>query len=113
MPHLYRCIIVSASILGGCTLYWAQEIGKARQHIEGGPNSAACTAGKHITRKESNMKGNRKRIGMISALVGLLGVVGLGTVAYAQSADEGTCGPDLRERVREAIADVLDISVEE
>ena len=58
------------------------------------------------------MKGNWKRIGMVAALVALVGVVGVGTVAYAQTADEDTGWPDFRARIHETIADVLGISVE-
>jgi polyhydroxyalkanoate synthesis regulator phasin len=59
------------------------------------------------------MKGNWKRTGMIAAIVALVGVVGVGTVAYAQVADEDAGWPDFRARIHETIAGVLGISVDE
>jgi len=59
------------------------------------------------------MKGNWKRVGMIAAIVALAGAVGVGSVAYAQSADEDAGWPDFRARIHETIADLLGISVDE
>jgi len=58
------------------------------------------------------MKGNWKRTGMIAAIVALVGVVGVGTVAYAQTAGETAGWPGFRARIHDTIADVLGISVE-
>ena len=60
------------------------------------------------------MKSNWKRIGMIAGLIALVGVVGLASVSFAQGPDEGSSWPfNFRERVHEAIASALGISVDE
>jgi hypothetical protein len=67
----------------------------------------------HYTAKESDMKIDWKRAGLIAALVALVGVVGVGAVAYAEASDEATGWPDFRARMHEAVAGVLGISVDE
>ena len=59
------------------------------------------------------MKSNWKRIGVMVAVITLVGALGLASVASAQSSDDESNWPNFREMVREAIADVLGISVEE
>ena len=60
------------------------------------------------------MKTNWKRIGVIVAVITLVGAVGLASVASAQSSGDGSSWPfNLRQRVHEAVANALGISVEE
>lgn len=60
------------------------------------------------------MKSNWKRVGVFAGLIALVGVVALGTVAFAQDADDEKNWPfNFRQKVQEAIADVLGISVDE
>lgn len=57
---------------------------------------------------------NWKRIGLFAGLIALVGVLALGTVAFAQSSDEETSWPfDFGQKLREAIAEVLGINVDE
>ena len=50
----------------------------------------------------------------IATLVAILGVAAIGAVVYAQDAEEGSGWPfDFGQRFREAVAEVLGISVEE
>jgi hypothetical protein len=54
------------------------------------------------------------KIAGIATLVAVLGVAAVGAVAFAQDAEDGSGWPfDFRERMHEAIAGVLGISVEE
>jgi len=60
------------------------------------------------------MKTHWKRIAMFGGLVALVGVLALGTVAFAQDADDEESWPfNLRQKLHEAIAEVLGISVDE
>jgi hypothetical protein len=59
------------------------------------------------------VKRNWRRIGWITGLIALVGVVGLGSVAFAQSNDDPGWAFDYRTKVRGAIADILGITVEE
>ncbi|MDH7487711.1 MAG: hypothetical protein QHJ81_15745 [Anaerolineae bacterium] len=57
---------------------------------------------------------NWKRIGLFAGLIALVGVLALGTVAFAQSSDDKTNWPfDFGQKLREAIAEALGISVDE
>ena len=60
------------------------------------------------------MKISWKRIGLFAGLIALVGVVALGTVAFAQDTDDQTVWPfNLRQKMHEAIAGVLGIGVDE
>jgi hypothetical protein len=60
------------------------------------------------------MKHNWKRVGLIAALVAVVGVAAVGAMAFAQSSDDDAGWPyNFRDRFREAIADVLGITVDE
>jgi hypothetical protein len=63
--------------------------------------------------KESVMK-MFWRIAGIATLVAILGVAAVGAVAFAQDADNGADWPfNFRQRMHDAIANILDVSVEE
>ncbi|MGD2207175.1 MAG: hypothetical protein PVH17_10375 [Anaerolineae bacterium] len=54
------------------------------------------------------------RIAGIATLVAILGVAAVGAVAFAQDADNGADWPfNFRQRMHDAIANILDVSVEE
>lgn len=53
------------------------------------------------------------KIGGIAALVAILGLVAVGAVAYAQDDDGSTLPFDFGQRFKEAIAEILGISVED
>ena len=60
------------------------------------------------------MKISWKRIGLFAGLIALVGVLALGTVAFAQDTDDETVWPfNLRQKMHEAIAGVLGIGVDE
>lgn len=59
------------------------------------------------------MKRNWRRIAWTAGLIALVGVVGVSSVALAQSDDDSGWAFDLRSKVHEAIADVLGITLEQ